>query len=318
MKMKEIIPKPLKRWLIKIHYIPEKIKLRIYYWASQGKIPFPDKAFQNMDYKLYNGKKINFKNPQTFNEKLQWMKYYYRDPKLTPLVDKYEVRNFVREKVGEDYLVNNIGVYEKWEDIDFHSLPDKFVIKCTNDCGSVVICKDKKAFDFVNAKKTIEAGLARKQFYVSREWPYKNVKPRIIIEEYIYNADDSPLVDYKFFCFDGKPIIVDVLTGRNTLEGLHEDFFNMNWEHLDVQKDRQPNARYNVLKPKCFEEMMEAARTISPGFPFIRVDFVVSDEKPYFTELTFYNDAARVPFNPQSFDEWLGSLLVLPNIVRNK
>lgn len=319
MNIKEMFPKSLKRCLIQAQYIPEKLKLKyIYVPASKGKIPFPDKAFQNMDYKLFNGKKINFKNPVTFNEKLQWMKYYYRKPEFTALVDKYEVRNYIKEKVGSDILVKNLGVFEKWEDIDFNSLPDKFVIKCTNDCGSVIICKDKSTFDYKTAEKTIKIGLARKQFYLSREWPYKNVKPRIIIEEYLHNKDNSPLIDYKFFCFDGKPLIVDVLTGRNTAEGLHEDFFDMDWKHLDVQKDRQPNSKHEVVKPECFEEMIEIAKMVSPGFPFIRVDFVVAQNRPYFTELTFYNDGGRVPFNPESFDVWLGTFIKLPNKARNK
>lgn len=313
-----MIPKPLKKWLIKIQYIPEKIKLKIYYLASQGKIPFPDKAFQNMDYKLFNnGKKINFKNPQTYNEKLQWLKYYYRDPRLTPLVDKYEVRKYVKEKVGDEILVPCLGIYDSWEEIDFESLPDRFVVKCTHDSGSISICRDKKTWDKNEAEKIIKNGLGRNQFYLSREWPYKNVKPRIIIERYLENEDKSSLIDYKFYCFDGEPVIVDVLTGKNREEGVRENFYDMNWNLYEVTQGH-PNTDYDLPKPFNYEKMIEYAKILSKGFPHIRVDFIEENDKLFFTELTFFSAGGRIPLEPESFDEWLGGFIKLPDKIRNK
>lgn len=315
-KIGKLIPKPLKNLLIRISYLPEKIFYFFYRNGATNKIHIPDKMFQRMDFWVFNKKWLSFKNPQGFNEKLQWMKYYYRNPEYTKLVDKYEVRKYVESKVGSDILVPCYGVFDKWEDIDFDKLPNEFVIKCTHDSGSVVICNDKSNFDFDAAKEKIEKWLNRNQFYLSREWPYKNVKPRIIIEKYLANSNGDDSVDYKFFCFNGTPKMIDILSDRHSSTGMHEDFYDMNWQAYDVQKDRFPRCNHKLEKPDCFDRIKEIAEILSQGFPHIRVDFFVVEGKPYFTELTFYMDCGRIPFNPESFNLWLGEQLTLPPKMR--
>jgi len=311
--MKELLKK-IKRLLIKLSYMPEKVMFRLYYACAHNKLPCPDKLFQKWDYWIFNKKKLNFKNPQTYNEKLQWMKYYYRNPAYTPLVDKYEVRKFVEEKVGADILVPCLGIFDKWDEIDFSKLPNAFVIKCTHDSGSVVVCRDKNNWDIEAAKKKIEFGLGRNQFYLSREWPYKNVKPRIIIEEYLSNKDGSSLVDYKFMCFDGKPEVIDVLTGKNNDEPNGDNFFDLDWNLMKVYQ--APNTPYTLNRPVNFDKMVEYSKILSKGFPHVRVDFLQADDKLYFTEMTFFPAGGRQPFDPEEYDYYLGSLLKLPPKMR--
>ncbi|MBR5897307.1 MAG: glycosyl transferase, partial [Lachnospiraceae bacterium] len=241
--------------------------MKIYKAASLGKIPFPDKAFQKWDYKIHTGRKLNLRHPVTFQEKLQWMKYYYRNPEFTKLVDKYEVRDYVKEKIGEEYLVPLYGVYNSWNEIDFSALPDAFVIKCTHDSGSVVICKNKSAFDYDAAKKKIEEGLARNQFYLSREWPYKNVKPRIIIEKYLIDEKSGDLPDYKFFCFDGKVKILESNTERQSKTGTKTDFYTPEFELIKMKEKGYPNSNKNHSKPENFDAMKQFAETLSANYP---------------------------------------------------
>ena len=316
MKIGKIIPQPLKNLILRIIRIPERIKVRIYQAAAHGKIPFPDKAFQKWDYKIHTGRKLNIHHPVTFQEKLQWMKYYYRNPELTKLVDKYEVRDYVRGKIGEEYLVPLYGVYNKWDEIDFSALPDEFVIKCTHDSGSVVICKNKNTFDYESAKKKIEAGLARNQFYLSREWPYKNVKPRIIIEKYLEDDLTGDLPDYKFFCFDGKVKILESNTERQSIDGTKTDFYSPDFELIKMKEKGYPNSNKVHSKPIKFDEMKELAEQLSAKYPFIRVDFNYADNSIYFGELTLYHCGGRMMFEPDEYNKTIGDWITLPQKIR--
>ena len=188
----------------------------------------PDKLY--LKYKFYKKmkKQLNLDNPQTFNEKLQWLKLYDRNPEYTRMVDKYEVKKYVAEKIGEEYIIPTLGVWNKFEDIDFEELPNQFVLKCTHDSGGVVICKDKSTFDFNAANKKLTHCLKRNYFWKGREWPYKNIKPRIIAEQYI--AED--LVDYKFMCFSGEVKCSFICTNRFSTQGLHVTFFDREWNLL--------------------------------------------------------------------------------------
>ena len=171
--------------------------------SSYGQKIF-DEEFVKKAFKLNLGYDLDLKNPKTYNEKLQWLKLYDRNPLYTTLVDKYEVKNYITEKIGYDYVIPTLGVWDKFDDIDFDALPNEFVLKTTHDSGGVVICKDKKVFNFKKAKQKIEKSLKTNYFYVHREWPYKNVKHRIIAEQYMVDESGYELKDYKFFCFDGK------------------------------------------------------------------------------------------------------------------
>lgn len=311
----KLVPKPIKNGLLWVVRTPNRIKVKVHHAASHGKIPFPDRAFQKWDYKIHSGKKLSFRNPQTFNEKLQWLKYYYHNPIMTQLVDKYEVRQFIKEKFGEENLTKCYGVYDKWGDIDFSKLPDQFVIKCTHDSGSVYVCKDKSEFDYDKCKEIILSGLSRNQFYLSREWPYKNVKPRIMIEEYLHDDNTDDLIDYKFFCFNGKAKLLYTVSGREKDNGACEDFFDLFWNHLPIMHFYK-NSEIPPQKPQNFDQMIKCANNLSTGFPHVRVDFFEANGKMYFGEMTFFDSGGRKPFKPDSVDRELGELIVLPPKMR--
>ncbi len=316
MKIGKYIPKRIKRIILFIVRIPEKISVKIYKAASVGKIPFPDKAFQKWDYKIHTGHRLNLRNPVTFQEKLQWLKYYYRNPELTKLVDKYEVREYVREKIGEEYLVPLYGVYNKWDEIDFDALPDSFVIKCTHDSGSVVICPDKNSLDYESAKAKIEAGLLRNQFYLSREWPYKNVKPRIIIEKYLVDDATGDLPDYKFFCFGGKPKYVQICSERFFESGLKENNYDMNWNELPFNEIGITKNNNITEKSVWFSKMESFAEKLSEYFPHVRVDFIVTKNLFFFTELTFFDGGGRHLYVPDEYNKIIGEYITLPEKMR--
>lgn len=272
----------------------------------------PDERFVKKVYCLYMGKDLDFDNPITYNEKLQWLKLYDRRPEYTAMVDKYEVKKLVADIIGEEYIIPTIGVYDKFDDIDFDSLPDSFVIKCTHDSGGLVICKDKSKLDIPAARKRINKFLKRKYYYQWREWPYKNVKPRIIVEQYMEDASTSELRDYKFFCFDGVPKLIFIASDRQKAgEETKFDFFDMDFNHLPFTNGH-PNAAVPPAKPVMFEKMKELAAKLSCGIPHVRVDFYEVDGKIYFGEMTFYHWSGIVPFDPEEWDKTLGSWITLP------
>ena len=248
------------------------------------------------------------KNPKTFNEKLQWLKLYDRKPEYTTMVDKYEAKKHVAACIGEEYVVPTYGVWEHFDEIDFDTLPNQFVLKCTHDCGGLVICKDKLKLDKVAAKKKIEACLKRNYYWHSREWPYKNVKPRILAEKYLEDCAGDALVDYKFFCFNGIPKVMYI--SRDHGKEPRTDFFDMEYNHLPF-RFRDPNAEITPIKPKCFDEMCELAKTLSVGVPFLRVDFYQVDDRIYSGELTFYHMSGHAQVTPAEWDNTLGSWITL-------
>jgi len=267
----------------------------------------PDAVYLKMMYQVNMGKKLNLKNPVTYNEKLNWLKLYDRKTIYTKMADKYEVRDIVSRKLGEEFLIPLLGVWEKAEDIDFSSLPKQFVLKCTHDSESVVICKDKREFDQEKAIKKLSEALKKNYYYYSREWTYKNIKPRIIAEKYMEDSIDGELRDYKFFCFDGIPKALFVATDRGIGETKF-DYFDLNFKHLDLVQ-HYPNAAQPIRKPANFDRMLEFSKILSAGIPHVRVDFYEVDGKLYFGELTFYHFGGYMPFEPESWDyvfgEWL-------------
>lgn len=285
---------------------------RAKYWDLANVLS--DKTFIKIEYRNRMRKKLNLKNPQTFNEKLQWLKIYDRKPIYTTMVDKYEVKNYVADKIGDEYIIPTLGVWDSFDEIDFDSLPDQFVLKCTHDSGGLVICKDKSKLNKEKAKKKIELSLNRNYYYHGREWAYKDVKPRVIAEKYMEDKNSKDLKDYKFFCFDGKVKAMFIATDRFT-QGVETkfDFYDTNFEHLPFTNGH-PNAECVIEKPKHFEKMKELAEILSKDIPQIRVDFYEIDDEVYFGELTFFHWSGMVPFVPEKWDYVFGEWIELPTI----
>lgn len=251
-------------------------------------------------------------DPITFNEKLQWLKLYDHKPVYTTMVDKYEAKQYVADRIGKEYIIPTLGVWDRFDEIDFSKLPDQFVLKCTHDSGGLVICKDKSQLDLDSARKKINNCLKRNYFWVGREWPYKNVKPRIIAEKYMEDPETKELRDYKFFCFNGVAKALFIASDRQTAgEETKFDFFDINFNHLPFTNGH-PNAEIAPTKPDSFSEMVTLAEKLSKGIPHVRVDFYDVNGKVYFGELTFSHWSGFVPFRPKEWDEIFGSWIVLP------
>lgn len=273
----------------------------------------PDALYLKLRYWKMFHKPLNLKKPKTFNEKLQWLKLYDRKPEYTRMVDKYEAKQYVAERIGEKYIIPTLGVWDSFDEINFDSLPDQFVLKCTHDSGGLVICTDKAKLNLEKARRCITSSLNRNYFWANREWPYKNVKPRIIAEAYMQDTSTAELRDYKFFCFNGEAKLLFIATDRQTEgEETKFDFFDMDFNHLDV-RNGHPNADIPPEKPICFDEMRQLAEKLSAGIPQLRVDFYEVDGKVYFGELTFFHWTGLVPFEPEQWDEVFGSWIELPS-----
>jgi hypothetical protein len=260
-------------------------------------------------FKKHLGYKLNLKNPKTYNEKLQWLKLNDRKPEYVQMVDKYEVRKYVADKIGEEHLILLLGVWDTFDAINFDKLPDKFVLKNTHDSGSVYICNGKQNFDVRDAKKKISKALKRNYYYSRKEWPYKNIKPRIIAEQFMVDESGKELKDYKFFCFDGVPELFYVATDRP--HDTRFDFYDINFNHLPF-KQVHPWSTKNIVKPEGFSEMLEIAAKLSQNIPHVRVDLYNINGKIYFGELTFFHEAGLGPFKPEVWDKILGDKLKLP------
>lgn len=273
----------------------------------------PDKVFICLEFKRFFGYFPNLKDPKTYNEKLQWLKLYDRKPEYTTMVDKYDAKAFAAAKIGDEHIVPAYGVWDSFDEIHFDALPDQFVLKCTHDCGSVVVCPDKSKLDKAKAKAKLKKGMKRNYFWQDREWPYKNIKPRILAEKYLKDGNSSDLRDYKFFCFDGEAKALFVASERQSEHSETKfDFFDMDFNHLDV-RNGHPNADVLPEKPKTFETMKVLAEKLSEGYPHIRVDFYEVDGKAYLGELTLYHWSGMVPFEPEEWDAIFGDWLKLPN-----
>ena len=272
----------------------------------------PDKLYISLKYFYRFHKFPDLKDPKTYNEKLQWMKLNDHNELYHTLADKYEVKKYVEKLIGSEYIIKTLGVYDSFDEIDFDKLPDRFVLKCTHDSGGLVICKDKSSLDIENSRKIIESSLKTNYFYHSREWAYKDLKPRIIAEEYI-ETSKGDLPDYKFFCFDGKARALYVATGRHTKEGVCFDFFDENFNHLPFYNSH-PNTKHKIDKPAGFDKMKELAELLSAGMPHVRVDLYDIDGKIYFGEYTFYHMSGFQPFKPEEWDYTFGSWIDLDKI----
>lgn len=286
-----------------IHII-EALNEKGFHWL------FSDKMFLKMIYKNRFHRELDLENPVCFTEKLQWIKLYDHDPVYTVMVDKYACKEFVASIVGEEYIVPLIGVWDSFDEIDFSGLPERFVLKCTHDSGGTVICKDKKTLDIEKARVKIRKSLKKNYYYHSREWPYKNVKPRIIAEPYLEDKKDGELRDYKFFTFGGEPKYLYIAQGRGKKGRTYSDFYDMDFNHLDLRIDHE-NSPEPPHKPENFELMKALARKLSAGTKAIRVDFYEVDGKVYVGELTLFHCSGFVPFRPEKWDKIWGEHLKL-------
>jgi hypothetical protein len=272
-----------------------------------------DETYLKFCFKGYMGYTLDIDNPKTYNEKLQWLKLHDRNPLYTTLVDKVAVKKWVADKIGPEYVTETYGVWESADDIDINRLPEKFVLKTNHDSGGVAVCSNKSSFDFEAAKKKLNRRLKNNYYYHGREWPYKNVKPRVFAEEYLEEADSEDLPDYKFFCFDGVAKAMFIATDRMALDKETKfDFYDMDFNHLPFTNGH-PNSTCQIDKPVYFEEMKRLAECLSKGIPHVRVDFYIANNQVYFGEMTFSHWSGYVPFVPESWDRQFGDWIELPS-----
>lgn len=273
----------------------------------------PDKLMLSIKYRHCFHKKLNWDSPKSFSEKIQWLKIYGRTPINVVMSDKYAVKAYVKEQIGEQYIIPLLGVWDKPEDIDFSKLPEKFVIKCNHNSGlGMYICRDKSKLDEQAVRKELRKGLRQNYYINSREYAYKDIPRKIIAEEYMEDNETKELRDYKFFCFDGEPKALFIASGRlQGEESVTFDFFDMDYNHLPFTNGH-PNAKNTPKKPRCFEEMKQLATKLSKGMPHVRVDFYEVNGRVYFGEFTFSHWGGMMPFEPEEWDYTFGSWLKLP------
>lgn len=270
-------------------FIPSYLYLKIVFWIKTGK-------------------KLNLKKPVTFCDKQNWLKLHMINWEYSNYVDKIKVRDIVNSKIGEDICFDILGHWEKYEDIDFDSLPNEFVLKCNHDSSSVTIVRDKDKIDHKYLKKFYNSRLKTNIYAIGREYPYKKVKPQIMAERLMKQADGEGLKDYKFFCFNGKAEIMFIASDRNT--DCRFDFYDMNFNHLDIQ-NIHPNSDKTISKPKNFNRMVEVAQELSKGIPFVRIDLYEIDEKVYFGEYTFFHGGGFWPMKPEEWETKLGDKIII-------
>lgn len=298
-----------------IHYLFNKPSVILLWVLEKDWFPISDESYIKLWYRFNTGEKLNLDNPVTYNEKLQWLKLYNHQPIYTEMVDKYAVKRLVSEKIGSQYVVPLLGVWDSPSDIDFESLPRQFVLKVTHGGGNsgVVVCKDKACLDKNKTINQLNYCMASDGSVGNKEWPYKNVIRRVIAEEYLEDNTYHELRDYKFFCFNGEPKIMFIASGRGYLPEPYFDFFDMDFNHLNI-KSAHPVSSIEKLptKPTCWDEMKRVAATLSQGLPHVRLDLYEVNGKVYFGEYTFFHWAGCGSFEPKEWQRILGDWITLP------
>lgn len=269
---------------------------------------YDDVEFLSSLFKQKTGYEMNIENPRTFNEKIQWLKLHDRNPAYTQMVDKYAVKKWIAQKIGEKYVIPTLGVYNTFDEIELKKLPQQFVLKCTHDSGSVIICKDKDKFDKEEVSEILKSKLGINYYWLGREWPYKNVKPRIIAEKYM--GLSSELTDYKFMCFHGEPKMVFTCTERFEQDGLKVTFFDLDWNKLNFERHYHSSTK-EIPRPQNLELMIELAARLSDGIPFVRVDFYEIEGHVYFGEMTFSPGGGMEEFRPVEWDYIMGEWITI-------
>jgi hypothetical protein len=270
-----------------------------------------DEAFLKLTFRIKIREKLDLQHPVTFNQKLQWLKLYDRQERYITMVDKVLVKDYVSGIIGEEYIIPTLGAWERFEDIDFDALPDQFVLKCNHDSGSVVFCRDKTSFDREAARRKLNKCLRTDPFYWGREWPYRNVKRKILAEALVQDEPGKEIPDYKLLCFNGKVRCSFVGNERFSEDGLRTTYFDRDWNELPFER-HFPKSGVKIPKPEYYEKMLAIAAKLAEGIPFVRVDFYEVAGKLYFGELTFYPGSGMLEFKPPEWDAILGSWLELP------
>lgn len=271
----------------------------------------PDKLYLKLVFRLRIGQKLRINSPQTFNEKIQWLKLYDRRSEYIGMTDKCLAREYIGNRIGEEYLVPLLGAWDKAEDIDFSKLPEHFVLKCNHDSGSAVVCRDKKSFSEADAVKALKKKLRKNAFFGGREWQYKNIKRKVIAEKYLEDDANGELTDYKLLCFNGRVKCCLVVTKRFSAEGVHKTFYDRQWNRLPFER-REPAEKTDIEKPQNYGKMLEIAEELSKNRTFLRVDFYESEKKLYIGELTLHPGSGFEEFVPREWDDILGGWLKLP------
>lgn len=297
----------------KIRAFINKPNIILLHWNAKGYFNhLPDSIVVPLLWRGVFGQKLNLKNPTTFNEKLQWLKLYDQNPMHTLMADKCEAKKVIAELVGEEYVIPTLGVWDSFDEIDFSSLPNQFVLKTTHDSGGVFICNDKNTFDVEKARKKLEPRLKQSYYLRNREWVYKDIKPRIIAEQFMEDASTGELRDYKFYCFDGIVKALLLATNRQSkTDELRFDYFDREFHHMKLTNHWHPNAVVTPSKPVQFEKMVELAERISKGFPHLRIDFYEANGKIFVGEFTFYDMAGYLQIHPDEWETEWGNLINL-------
>lgn len=264
-----------------------------------------EKLFRaSMDYNL------DLHNPKTFNEKLQWLKLYNRRPEYTKMVDKYKVREYISEKIGEEYLIPLLGVWDDPDEIDFDLLPNKFVFKCNHNSGlGMTICKDKSKLDLKRIKSNLKKGLKQDYYLTGREWPYKNVPRKIICEKYMKDNNNDSLINYKFYCFNGQAKFIQVSYGLESKETSRLGYYDLNFNRMELYREDYKLPEKDPKRPNKLDEMISISNILSEDIPYVRVDLYEINEKVYFSELTFFPGSGFIKLTPKEWDYRLGRLI---------
>ena len=272
----------------------------------------PDKWYLFFRFKNRVGYWPHLNHPRTFNEKLQWLKLNDRHAEYTQMVDKIDAKKYVASIIGDKYIIPTLGVWNSVDEIEWDKLPNQFVIKVSSDSGGIVVCKDKQTLDIEKAKEKLTNGWGKNYYVHNKEYPYRDLTPRIIAEEYKEDESGYELRDYKIFCFNGEPKILFVASDRqNAGEDTKFDFFDLNWNHLPFTNGH-PNSKEHIAKPKNFEEMLEIAKKLSVGIPQVRIDLYNCNGQIYFGEITFFHWSGMTAFDPVEWDFKLGKMIKLP------
>ena len=289
--------------------------LRDFFVLKVGKL-IPDKLWIQLKYYTHFHKRLDLESPKTFNEKLQWLKLYYQISEHTRMVDKYEMKQYVNEQLGEGHVIPTLGIWNSVEEIDFDSLPQQFVLKTTHDCGGLVICEDKSRLDIEKAKQKLDKSLHTDYYIQYREWPYKNVKPRIIAEAFMQDESNTQLKDYKIFNFNGVPYCIQVDFDR--FIDHKKNLYSTEWKLLDFSFNYPSHPEIVIEKPENLEEMLAFAKVLSKGEPYVRTDFYSVNGKTYVGEITFFPASGYGKFIPDRVDREFGDLIILPEKIISK
>lgn len=286
-------------------------EIRFNYLAKIGLFDrWSDERFLKKQYYLTTGKKLDLEHPQTFNEKLQWLKIHDRNSVYTTMVDKHAVKEYVAGKIGGEYIIPTLGVWSHFNEIDFEKLPEQFVLKCTHDSGGIAIITDKAGVDKRAVRKKLENSLKQNYYYLGREWPYKNVPPRIIAEPYLVDESGKELKDYKIFCFNGEPKLVQVDFGRFDVH--RRNLYTIGWDYVDASIKFPKDPDTQIPRPPRLEKMLEIAGILSEGIPHVRVDLYSVNGRIYFGELTMYHGGGLEKFTPEELEMRMGEWITLP------